>query len=110
MVFETRLGNGVAYYLGARLDNAGLSRVYDLAPGIGGGSARPLAGSGVERVVRSSSTHSFEFLINHDAVEREVEIAPDGFDLLTRSRLGDRLVLSPTGVAIIRRGEAPAGG
>jgi hypothetical protein len=92
------------------LDNAGLSRVYDLAPGIGGGSARPLAGSGVERVVRSSSTHSFEFLINHAAVEREVEIAPDGFDLLTRSHLGDRLVLSPTGVAIIRRGEAPAGG
>jgi hypothetical protein len=60
--------------------------------------------------VRSSSTHSFEFLINHSAVEREVEIAPDGFDLLTGSDLGNRLVLSPTGVAIIRRREAPTGG
>ena len=28
VVVETRLGKGVAYYLGARLDNAGLSRVY----------------------------------------------------------------------------------
>jgi beta-galactosidase len=112
VVFETRLGKGVAYYLAARLDNAGLSRVYDRAPGLAGGLGLSLAGAGagIERVVRSSRTDSFEFLINHSAVEREVEIAPDGFDLLTRSHLGDRIVLSPTGVAIIRRSEAATGG
>ena len=110
VVVETRLGEGVAYYVGARLDNAGLSRVYERAPGLAGGPALRLAGPGIERVVRSSRTESFEFLINHSAVETEVEIAPDGFDLLTRSHLGDRLVLSPTGVAIIRRAAAVTGG
>jgi beta-galactosidase len=115
VVFETRLGKGVAYYLGARLDNAGLSRVYDRAPGLAGLAGSPAlgrsgAGAGIERVVRSSKTHSFEFLVNHSEVEREVEIAPDGFELLSREHLGDRLVLGPTGVAVIRRSEAATGG
>jgi beta-galactosidase len=120
VVFETRLGKGVAYYLGARLDDAGLSRVYDRVPALAGAAALgrsaggpegdgPTAG-GIERVVRASSTHSFEFLINHSRHEAEVEIAPDGFDLLARSALGRRLVLPPSGVAIVRRAESAAGG
>jgi beta-galactosidase len=114
VVMQTRAGKGIAYYVGARLDNAGLSRVYDRAPALAGGPALRVAGAGagagIERVVRSSRTDSFEFIINHSAGEREVEIAPNGFDLLTRSHLGDRLVLSPTGVAIIRRAGAATGG
>jgi beta-galactosidase len=110
VVVKTRLGKGVAYYLGARLDDAGLARVYHLVPALAGGPTPRLAATGVERVVRSSSTASFEFLINHSAVERDVEIAPSGFDLLTKSHLGDRLVLSPAGVAIIRRAKVATGG
>ena len=72
VVFETRLGQGVAYYLAARLDNAGLSRVttepqlrpvlrvgpieapkVDGPEGRAGGAERRQA---VERVVRASST------------------------------------------------------
>ena len=109
-VVETRLGKGVAYYLGARLDNAGLLRVYDRAPGLAGAPALGTAAGGIERVVRSSSTHSFEFLINHSTVGTEVEIAPDGFDLLTTSHLGSRVVLPPMGVAIVRRADSSAGG
>ncbi len=46
VVVATRLGKGVAYYLGARLDAAGLARVYDDGPRYcGGGGAR----SGWER-------------------------------------------------------------
>ncbi len=71
----------------------------------GGGSA-----GGIERVVRASSTHSFEFLINHSSHDAEVEIAPDGFDLLARSALARRLVLPPSGVAIVRRTERAPGG
>ena len=103
VVFETKVGKGVAYYLGARLDNAGLARVYERAPGLAAPAATGLTGSDIERVVRSSGTQSFEFLINHSTVEKQVEIAPDGFDLLTRNQLGNRLVLPPAGVAIIRR-------
>jgi beta-galactosidase len=103
VVFETKVGKGVAYYLGARLDNAGLARVYERAPGLAAPAATGLTGSDIERVVRSSGTQSFEFLINHSTVEKQLEIAPDGFDLLTRNQLGNRLVLPPAGVAIIRR-------
>jgi hypothetical protein len=60
------------------LDNAGLLRVYDRAPGLAGAPVLGTAGDGIERVVRSSNTDNFEFLINHSTVEREVEIAPDG--------------------------------
>ena len=60
--------------------------------------------------MRSSNTDSYEFLINHSTVERDVDIAPDGFDLLTTSRVGGRLVLPPMGVAIIRRAAGAIGG
>ena len=111
VVFETRLGKGVAYYLGARLDNAGLSRVYDRAPALAGaatlgrsgvgpaGDGRRQAGSAV---VRASSTHSFEFLINHSSHRsRGGDRARTGSTCWRRSHLGDRLVLPPTGVAIM---------
>ena len=48
VVFETRLGTGVAYYLGARLDDAGLSRVYDRAPALAGARAPGRSGGGPE--------------------------------------------------------------
>jgi len=110
VVVETHVGQGTAYYLGARLDDAGLSRVYGRAPGLAAAQAPGLAAGGIERVVRSSASESFEFLINYSAVERQVAVAPGGFELLTRSPVGERLVLSPTGVAIIRRAEATTRG
>jgi beta-galactosidase len=109
-VVETRLGKGVAYYLAARLDNAGLLRVYERAPGLTGAPALGPEAGAIERVVRLANTHSFEFLINHSTVGTEVEIAPDGFELLTTSHLGSRLVLPPMGVAIVRRAESATGG
>ena len=102
-VVGTQLGAGRAYYVAARLDPAGLQRVYDRVPALSGPAASARPDYGVERVVRVSSHHSYEFLINHSAEGREVEIAPDGFDLLAASPLGDRVRLSPMGVAIVRR-------
>jgi beta-galactosidase len=102
-VVETPFGKGWAYYVATRLDPVGLARVYDLVPALRGHPAVMAAGPGVERVVRVAGEHSYEFLINHAPDEREVEIAPGGYDLVTASPLGSRAPLPPMGVAIVRR-------
>jgi beta-galactosidase len=102
-VVETRLGEGRAYYLATRLDAAGLERVYGRISALSGAPGVLGAGPGVERVVRTSASRSYEFLINHSAEERVLEIAPGGFELLAGEQLGGRVALGPMGVAIVRR-------
>ena len=62
---------------------------------------------GVERVVRPSRTVSgYEFLINHSDEDRHVEIAPEGFEMLSERDLEDKVTLPPMGVAIVRHAES----
>jgi beta-galactosidase GanA len=44
----------------------------------------------------------YEFLINHSAEEREIEVAAGGLELLTGIEVGSSVTLKPAGVAIIR--------
>ena len=44
----------------------------------------------------------YEFLINHTAEEREIDVAARGLELLTGVEVGSRVTLKPAGVAIIR--------
>ena len=108
-VVEARVGQGRAYYLACRLDAAGLARVYDLAPALSGEPAVHRAGPGVERVVRTSADHTYEFLINHSEEERVLDIASGGFELLAGKQLGSRVALAPMDVAIVRRDRAGPG-
>jgi beta-galactosidase len=102
-VVEALLGKGRAYYLATRLDAAGLERVYSRIPALCAEPAILNAGPAVERVVRVSAGHTYEFLINHSADEREVEVAPGGLELLSQTALEGRVRLLPMGVAILRR-------
>lgn len=104
-VVETLRGKGRSYYVATRLDRAGLERVYGRIPALSGEPAVVRAGPGVERVVRVAEGRSYEFLINHAGKEKEVQISPGGHDLLTTRQLGERVLLPPMGVAIVRRGE-----
>jgi beta-galactosidase len=108
-VVEARVGHGRAYYLATRLDAAGLARVYDRAPALLGEPAVHRAGPGVERVVRTSDDHTYEFLINHSEEERVLDIASGGFELLAGKQLGSRVALAPMDVAIVRRDRARPG-
>ncbi|MGP8208529.1 MAG: beta-galactosidase [Acidimicrobiales bacterium] len=103
-VVETRVGEGRAYYLATRLDAAGLERVYAKNAPLSSNPPLAGAGPGVERVVRTSASQSFEFLINHSSADRVLEIAPGGFELLAGRLVDRRVVLGPMGVAIVRRG------
>jgi beta-galactosidase len=102
-VVEARRGEGRAYYVAARLDAAGLERVYGRSGAVPAEPAVLRSGPGVERVVRASAGQSYEFLINHSAEERVLEIAPGGFELLGGTQIGGRVTLPPMGVAIVRR-------
>ena len=57
---------------------------------------------GVERVVRVADGQWYEFLINHSDHDKDVEIAPWGFDLLSGRDLDSKVTLPPMGVAIVR--------
>ncbi len=106
-VVETDYGKGRAYYLAARLDAAGLARVYAGVAALSSEQQLVAHTPGVERVVRVADDRWYEFLINHSDHDKDVEIAPWGFDLLTGRDLDSKVTLPPMGVAIVRHLAAP---
>jgi len=112
-VVLTRYGTGSAYYLGTRLDGEGMRRIYDAVPALRGAvSPAGPDGESVERVVRSSPRHDFEFLINHADSDRKVTLAGPGYDVLSGQRTDGAMTLGRRGVAIVRheRSARPAAG
>ena len=100
---ETTYGQGRAYYIGTRLDADGLAQVYARVGALSREDQRVASTPGVERVVRASASHTYEFLINHSADERHVVVAPGGFELLSGRDLDAKVTLPSMGVAIVRR-------
>ncbi len=107
VVVETTYGRGRTYYVGCRLGPNALAHLFARVPALRGKtSVQP--GSGVERVVRVGDDARYEFLINHPAEERKIDVAAHGLELLTGMELGSFVALKPAGVAIIRHaGIAP---
>jgi beta-galactosidase len=105
-VTVNRYGKGTVYYLGTRLDADGLQRIYDLVPALREGPADSAAGQsdGVERVIRHSPEHDYEFVINHTDNDRKVLLATPGYDVLGDRPADGTLALGRRGVAIIRHG------
>lgn len=104
-VVQLRYGQGTTYYLGARLDEAGLARIYDRVPALSRPSADPGADGDVERVLRAGLDGHYEFLINHAGTERQVRPGAPGVDLLSGRATEGGLTLGGHGVAIVRRKE-----
>jgi beta-galactosidase len=105
-VVQSRCGRGCVYYLGTRLDSDGLQRVYDLVPALQSGLADADAGTAddLERVVRRSADHAYEFVINHADADRKVLLATPGYDVLGERPADGTLALGRRGVAIVRHG------
>jgi beta-galactosidase len=106
VVTASQYGKGSVYYIGSRLDQDGLQRVYDLVPAM-----RPAPtdfgsrlSDGVERVVRRSPDHDYEFVINHTDNDRKVLLAAPGYDVLGERPADGTLPLGRRGVAVVRHG------
>lgn len=103
VVTRSQYGQGHVYYVGTRLDADGLQRVYDLVPALRGmadfAAGRP---DGVERVVRPSGDHDYEFVINHTDSDCKVLLAAPGYDVLGERAADGTLALGRRGVAIVR--------
>jgi beta-galactosidase len=103
-VVRSQYGKGSVYYIGTRLDQDGLQRVYDLVPALRPGQGDLDAGlsDDVERVVRRSADRDYEFLINHTDSDRKVLLATPGYDVLGERPADGTLSLGRRGVAIVR--------
>jgi beta-galactosidase len=103
VVLHSQYGQGHVYYVGTRLDADGLQRVYDLVPALRGmadfAAGRP---DGVERVVRRSPDHDYEFVINHTDGDCKVLLSAPGYDVLGERAADGTLALGRRGVAIVR--------
>jgi len=106
VVTASQYGKGSVYYIGSRLDHDGLQRVYDLVPALRPGPTDfgSRLTDGVERVVRRSPDHDYEFVINHTDNDRKVLLATPGYDVLGERPADGTLPLGRRGVAVVRHG------
>ncbi len=96
-------GRGAAYYLGTRLDDAGLTLLLDRI--VKEARIKPVlpTPAGVEVTLRESRHDRFLFLLNH--TDRSAKIALGDFqgrELITGEASGRYVTLRPLGAAVVR--------
>ncbi|UQS26663.1 beta-galactosidase [Amycolatopsis thermalba] len=96
-------GRGVAWYLGTRLDPAGMRALVDRAAAEAGvAPVLPGLPAGVQAVRREGPGRKFLFLLNHNTEAVAVDAGVPAPDLLTDSPPATRHTLPPRGVAVLR--------
>ncbi|MGW4586583.1 beta-galactosidase [Amycolatopsis thermoflava] len=96
-------GAGVAWYLGTRLDPAGMRELVDrVAAEAGVRPVMPGLPAGVQAVRREAADRQFLFLLNHNTDAVAVDLGEPAPDLLTGSAPSARHTLPPRGVAVLR--------
>ncbi len=94
--------NGSAWYVGTRLEAAGMDALVGKVAAETGVVSPLQAPRGVEVVRRQGDGRSFLFLLNHGAQEATVELDRRYSDLLTDGEFAGALTLEPFGVAVLR--------
>ncbi len=101
-VTEHAYGKGHAYYLGTKLERAGLDRVLDTACAKAEVAPVLVTPAGVEATVREKDGQAFLFVLNHRDEAVRVNLGRrQGTDLLTQQRCKGKVSLPPRGVAVI---------
>jgi beta-galactosidase len=96
-------GRGAAYYLGTRLDAAGLDLLLDRVTKEAGVEPAVRTPAGVEVTVRESKGRRFLFLLNH--TDRVVKVAlgrQRGRELITGKSVAGAISLRALGAAVIQ--------
>jgi beta-galactosidase len=105
-VLRHQHGKGEVFYVGTRLDHAGMAWLVDMATT---GAVIILPGPlppGVEAVRRVAKGTSFLFLLNHSAETVDVKLEAPGLELLSGQKT-DAVQLLPRDVAVVREESAP---
>lgn len=101
VVTKKKYGEGEAWYVGARLDDAGMEKVYEQCLKESGVKRYPMP-EGVEYHRRSSEAESFGFYLNHTDQVQEFEPIIKGCDLLSGITYENKICLKPYGAAVIK--------
>ena len=96
-----RLGQGEAYYLGTRPNEAGMDWLLTQACQAAGVDSAAHVPAGVEAVRRQSADTRLLYVLNHGATAVTITLAEPCTDLLTDRRLMDSLTLEPQAVAVL---------
>ena len=101
-VTENGYGEGTAFYVATRLDDAGTAAVVSRCLERAG--VRPVtdAGPGVEVVRRHGNTHSWLFVLNH--TDQPVEVPATGRELIRDASCSGRVAVPAGSVAVVREG------
>ncbi|WP_053749131.1 beta-galactosidase [Streptomyces sp. MMG1533] len=96
-------GTGTAWYVATLPDPSTLAALLDRVRTEAGVEPVRVTPEGVEAVLRRGENADYLFLINHGERDAEVEVAPDGTELLTAKRLeGGSVTVPAGGVAVVR--------
>jgi beta-galactosidase len=93
---------GVSFYLGTLLDEAGLNWLIARACADAKLQVSPAAPIGMELIQRSDDTQMWLFALNYSAQPVEIALDRAGRDIITGQLVDQSIVLGPTGVAIIQ--------
>lgn len=102
-VTQHSFGAGRSFYLGTRLDGAGMAWLLGRACERAGIQALDLP-AGVEAVRRVGDDLNYLVLLNH--TDQSVQVEAEGFDLARGEPVGGRLELPPYGVTFLRTGSS----
>ncbi len=101
-VMVNAYGKGFAYYIGARVEEAGMEAILKKILGLAGIQIRKLP-EGIEYHMRSDTNWNYEFYLNFSEEENKITDAGGGKNLLTGEETGTELTLMPYGAAVVRR-------
>ncbi|MDO5422920.1 MAG: beta-galactosidase [Eubacteriales bacterium] len=101
VVTRRKEGQGTAWYVGARISQEGMEKIYRICLKEAGIAGRPMP-EGVECRVRKAGEETYVFYLNE--TEQAVSISGEkGTELLTGRTVTDQITLKPLGAAVIRR-------
>ena len=103
-VTRHHFGEGMAYYVGTRPEEAYLAELLGRVCAEVGVAPPLEAPSGVEVTRRVDDDGSFLFLLNHNTTPTEVMLQQPGHDLLTDKSLSGTIVMEPYGVIVLKEG------
>jgi beta-galactosidase len=106
-ITRNRHGDGTAWYLGTRLDVAGLRRVLaDVYRDAG--VTRPARPDGLEVVTRRGTEADYVVAVNH--LDEPATLAVTGIDLLTGTEITDECEIAAGGAVVVRTTYRRGGG